>query len=173
MANLERIICNVHEPILLRLLVCKEERNTDEPDSCLYPDHVNEKATKKACRDSNKKLAQIYIRHETINPVARSCVLVFIEGKYLSNTNVLIEIFQNTVNWLNIAKEKPYFYVFRYGVPQFDVTTNTASKNLNKKMKEILGGYSRGEDICFMLPVERDAKPLTINCTRIFSFRAS
>ena len=102
-ANLERIVCNVHEPVLLRLLVCKEENSTKKPDDCPYPDQKNRNASKRACSDSKEKLAQIYIRHEKWNVTARSCVLVFVEGKYLNDINELIKIFQNTVSWLNIA----------------------------------------------------------------------
>ena len=172
-ANLERIVCNVHEPVLLRLLVCKEENSSKKPDDCSYPDQKNMNANKRACSDSKDKLAHVYVRHEKWNAKARSCVLVFVEGKYLSNTNELFKIFQNTVNWLNIAQEMPYFYVFRYGQPQVFLTTIDAGKKLNQKMRETFNGYPKGEDICIMHSVEYGAEPLIINCAQKFFFRAS
>jgi hypothetical protein len=172
-AYLQRIIFNVHEPVLLRLLVCKEEKNTEEPDDCPYPGQRNREAVKKACGDTEKKLAQIYLRHEKFDKKARSCVIVFVEGEHLSQTGKLLEIFRNTVEWLKIADERPYFYVLRYGHPQDNLTTKNAGDTLNNKMRELFEGYSKDEEICHMVPVERGAKPLIINHTRKFSIRAS
>ena len=172
-ANLKRIICNVPEPILLRLLVCKDEKNTEYMEECPYPEHINTDATKKVCSDSDKKLAQIYIRHENYNNIARSCIIAFIEGKYIRETDKLLEIYQNTISWLDIAQEKPYFYVLSYGEPLFGLTTNDAKKNINIKIKEKFNEYQKGDEICNIVPVERKAEPLTINCGNKFSIRAS
>jgi hypothetical protein len=169
-ANIQRIICNVHEPVLLRLLVCKVERKTDD---CPYPEHRNREAVKEACRDSEKKLAQIYLRHEKFDKIARSCVVVFVEGRYLRQTDELLEIFRNTVEWLNIADERPFFHVLRYGQPQDNLTTKNVGKTLNRKLRELFEGYSKDEDNCIMVSVEKGAEPLILNHARKFSLRAS
>ena len=161
-AYLERITCYILEPVLLRLLICRDAVNSDTLNNCSYPDHRKMEATRKAC-ESDKKLAQIYIRHEKINPKARSCIIIFIEGKYLHETDEIIQIFQNTVNWLNIANEKPFLHVLRYGEPQISLTTKNIGIDLNKKIRKIFAGYSDAEDICIMVSVRRGTKPLIIN----------
>jgi hypothetical protein len=40
-ANLKRIVCNVRERVLLRVLVCKDEKVAGETDICSYPEHKN------------------------------------------------------------------------------------------------------------------------------------
>lgn len=169
-ANLERIVFNVHEPVLLRLLVCKEEKA--HPDICSFPEHENTYAVKFACKNSEVSLAQIYMRHEQINLKARSCVLIFIDGKYLQDTEKIIKIYENTVNWLNIADEKPFLYVLRFG-DSIGLTTKFIGIDINKKLKNIYRDYTDTEDICIMVSVARRAKPLVVNCTSKFSFNAS
>ena len=161
-AYLERIICNVLEPVLLRLLACKDAANPDTLNNCSYPDHKNMEAVKKAC-ESDKKLAQIYIRHERFNPKARSCIVIFIEGKFLRETDEIVQIYQNTINWLNIADEKPFLHVLGYGEPQIFLTTKNVGIELNRKIKGIFTNYSETEDICIMVSVKRGAKPLIVN----------
>jgi hypothetical protein len=171
-ANLKKIVCNAHEPVLLRLLVCKEEGGTRNADNCPYPEHKKETADKRACNASVDRLAQIYVRHEYINKRARSCVLVFIEGQYVSNTIALSQLLENTVNWLQIAQEKPYFYIFRYGQPVFGVDMNYAIKKLNSKIKEVFKVYAKDEDICIGVSVDRKEEFLQINQTSKFTFGA-
>lgn len=173
-ANLQRIVCNVHEPLLLRLLVCREKNVAHNSNDCPYPDHINSQALKKACRDSEKKLAQVYVRHEQLNKKARSCVLIFIERHTLNKTEELSKLLKDTVGWLQIAQEKPYFYIFHYGQPEFSVNTNNAIKSLNKKIKETIDGYSQDEDSCIGVSVIRGSESLTIiTNSGKFSFTAA
>jgi hypothetical protein len=169
-ANLNKIVFNMHLPILLRLLLCKEQRLTPSPDNCPYPEHKNDGVVKKTCGNSVDKMAQIYVRHEKMDTKARSCVLVFIEGHYLSNIDNLFLIVKNTVDWLQIAHEKPYFYIFHYGSPVFGTAATHAIKKLNKKIKELFTEYSQTEDICMGSPVGRRSESLQINHTVKFSF---
>jgi hypothetical protein len=118
-------------------------------------------------------LAQIYIRHEELHVKARSCVVILVEGKHLHETDKILQIFLNTVKWLNIASEKPFLHVLRYGEPQIGLTTKQTGIELNKKIRGIYTGYSDAEDICIMGSVVKGAIPLIINCTRNFSITAS
>jgi hypothetical protein len=171
MGNLQRIISNVHLPILLRLLLCKGAETVHNPDDCPYPEHKNSRADKKICRDSSDaKLAQVYVRHEQIDKKARSCVLVFVQRYCLSSTDALFHILKNTVDWLQIAREKPCFYIFHYGQPESSLITNDAVKKLNKKIKETFTGYPREEDVCMGVSVIRNSESLQINHTGKFSF---
>jgi hypothetical protein len=172
-ANLEKIVCNVLEPVLLRLLVCKDEKSGETSDDCPYPEHKNREAVKLACNNSEAKLAQIYIRHDRINAQSRSCVIVFVEGQYLSKTDELLERLQNSVSWLDIANERPYFYIFHYDQPAFQLTANNSCKRINAKMKKLFTGYSQDEDICIAVSVQRGSKSLIVNHTTKFSLRAS
>jgi hypothetical protein len=160
-ANLNKIIFNIHDPVLLRLLLCKEDKNSD----CPYPDHNNSVAVHIACNFPDI-LAHIYIRHEQIDSIARSCVVVFTEATYLFSSDGLLNIFQNTVNWLNIAHERPYFYVIpRYGKPLASVHTDYAKVILNRELKRIYNGYSKDEVICTIIPADKQAEILRIDYT--------
>jgi hypothetical protein len=172
-ANLARIECNVLEAVLLRLLLCKDENPTGIPDDCLYPEHRNSEARKMACGSPEAKLAQIYIRHEKINVKSRSCLIVFVEGQYLHKIDDLLERMRNSVTWLNIADERPYFYIFHYGQPVFQLTANDSRKRISKKIKELFNGYSQDEDVCIMAPVQRNARSLIVNHFKKFSLKAS
>ena len=152
-ANIERIVSYVGEPLLLRLLVCKEEKKRQRANNCPYPEHENNDATKKACANPENKLAHIYVRDEKTDKISRSCVVAFIEGLYLSKTDELLEIFKNTVEWLSIAQESPYFYIVRYGNPVVQTTINDSRTYLNKKIKEKFDGYLKNEDTCFIISI--------------------
>jgi hypothetical protein len=98
-ANLTWITCNVPEAVLLRMLVCKDENSTGLPNDCPCPEHKNNTADTWTCSGFKGRLAQIYIRHETINPKSRSCVIAFVEGLNLSRTDELMELLKNTAAW--------------------------------------------------------------------------
>lgn len=174
-ANLKRIVFYASEPILLRLLVCKDERVAGKIDTCPYPEHKKNDATNLACRDCKNVLAQIYIRLNRINlnRTLRSCVIVFVEGQYLSRTDDLLERLQCSVKWLNIELEQPYFYIFYYGQPMLLSNTNNSCKNINHKIKELFNFYSRDEDVCIVASVGRESESLIINHKNIFSCKAS
>jgi hypothetical protein len=170
-ANLARIECNVLEAVLLRLLLCKDENPARAPDDCPYPEHRNSEAVKLACDLSETKLAQMYIKK--MDGKSRSCLIVFIEGQYLSKIDELLERMQNSVAWLNIAGERPYFYIFHYGQPVFQLAANDSCKRISKRIKELFAGYSQDEDVCIMVSVRRDSKSLIINHFKNFSLKAS
>jgi hypothetical protein len=172
-ANLEKIECNVLEPVLLRLLVCKEENPAGSSDDCPYPGHKNFAAVKFVCSDSNDKLAQMYIRHEKPNTKSRSCVILFVEGQYLNKTDEILERMKKTVEWLDIERERPYFYILHYGDPQFLVTANNSRRRIDEGIKNLFNGYSQDEDVCSAIPVPRKSKSLIVNHTKKFIFRAS
>jgi hypothetical protein len=166
-ANLKGILWNVRNPILFRMLVCKEEKILGT-DGCPYPDHINTKATKKKGCDSKDKLAHIYFRHSFIDKKARSCVVIFTEGDSLhTKIDMLFDIYQNTVNFLNIATERPYFYIIIFGDPIFDNDYNSAHKMLEHKMKTI----SQNEDIFFIIYANKNAEVLNVTHTTKFSVR--
>lgn len=174
-ANLESIICNSHLPVLLRLLVCKEEKI--DPSICPFADppytcHINPDATKKACT-CDYKLAQIYFRHERIDLKARSGVVVFIEGNRLNQTDMLLEIFENTIKWLGVAKEKPYFFVMHFGDPIAGIPILKTKKLLDEKLRNMCLGYSENEEICFFNSVNRLSNILILTHTKRFTVRAS
>jgi len=164
-ANLNRIVFNIHNSVLLRLLVCKEEKEANPQIDCPYPDHKNSDAVNLACNHPNR-LAHVYLRHEQIDNKARSCIIVFIEATYLFAPAGLLEVFKNTVNWLNIAHERPYFYVIPYyGKQQAAVHTAFNSKILNMELRKIFKGYSNDEDICIVIPADKRAEILNIDHT--------
>jgi hypothetical protein len=163
----------VLEPVLLRLLVCKDENITKTPDDCPYPEHKNREATKWICNSSENKLAQIYIRHEKIAAKARSCLIIFVEGRYLGRTDELLETLLCTVSLLNIEQEKPYFYIFYYGQPVIQLTAANTCKLINNKIKEKIKIYSFDEDICIALPIRRTSESLIINHSKKFSCSAA
>lgn len=172
-AMLKTIVCNIHKPVLLRLLVCGNENTTKNPNNCPYPNHKDSAATKMVCRNSEIKLAQVYFRHEQITAMARSCIIVFIEGQYLTRTDELFELLLSTVNWLGIARERPYFYIFSYGRPECGLTHNTTRITLDRKIKSGIAGYSKDEDVCFVNGVSRIAERLILSYTSQFSVRVS
>jgi hypothetical protein len=172
-ANLKWITCNVLEPVLLRLLACKDENGGGMSDNCPYPEHKNISADTWTCSDSNGNLAQIYIRHDSINQKSRSCVIAFVEGQCLHKTGELLELLQNTITWLGIKHERPYFYIFYYGHPMNLLTANNSRHAINKKIKEIFDIYSPDEDVCITVPVRSDSECLIINHTKKFSFSAA
>jgi hypothetical protein len=172
-ANLKRIVCNVLEPVLLRLLVCKDEKSAGTPDTRPYPEHKKLRAVKSACDETRVKLAQMYIRHDKIKPKARSCLIVFIKGCYLSETDELLEMLQNSVTWLDVAQEKPYFYIFCYGLPMFQNAFGDLCKKIDRRLKEVFPGYSQEENVCIPAQVSRDSEVLFINSSGTrFSLRA-
>lgn len=166
-ANLDKIVFNIHDPFLLRLLLCKEEKISQHSTNCLYPNHKNPNAVNIACNFQGK-LAHIYVRREQTNNTTRSCVIVFIETMYLFDKNGLLNLFNNTVSWLNIAHERPYFYVVRYGEPKNSLNTNYNSKVINIALKKTYSGYSNDEDICMIIPVEKHSQSLRIDYTKNF-----
>jgi hypothetical protein len=171
-ANLRRIVCNALEPVVLRMLVCKDERVVEEIDACSYPDHRNNEATKLACNDCKNELAQIYIRLERVND-SRSCVIAFVEGQYLSQIDDLLARLQYSVLWLDIKRERPYFYIFYYGQPMAQLATNNSSKHINDRIKEIFDFYPKEEETCIVAPVGRHSESLIINHRKKFSCKAS
>jgi len=176
-ANLSDIVCSSREPVLLRLLVCKELKERNNQDECPFADppytgHKNVEATKYLCNEpENRKFSQIYFRHEKIDKKARSCVIAFIQGDSLHKTDVLLEIFKNTVEWLQIAEEKPFFHVVFYGDPLNGDDHTKAEKDLDEKMRELYSQYSKDEEICFMVYANKKAEVLRLNYTTIFSVR--
>jgi hypothetical protein len=172
-ANLEKIECNVLEPVLLRLLVCKDEKSVEFSDICPYPKHKNQDAVKLVCDNSGLRLAQIYIRLEREKSKSRSCLILFVEGQYLAKTDELIERMKNSVSWLDIEDEKPYFYIFHYGQPVFNITASNSCRRINARIKELFTGYSQDEDICIAESVRRGSKSLIVNHTKLFSLKAS
>jgi len=173
MANLKTIVCNIHGPVLLRLLACWNANTAKNPGNCPYPDHKNNNAIKILCCHSPIKLAQVYFRHEQITAGARSCVIVFIEGFYLKKTNYVFNLLLSTVQWLGIAAERPYFYIFSYGPPQFGLTHNDTRIALDEKIKGGIAGYSENEAVCFVKGVSRTAQHLILNYTSSFSVTVS
>jgi hypothetical protein len=172
-ANLKWIVCNVLEPVLLRMLVCKDENSAGIFDNCPYPEHKNNAADKWTCVDSVGKLAQIYLRHNNTDQKSRSCIITFVEGQYLGKTDELLELLQNTIDWLNVKQEKPYFYIFYYGQPVNQLTANNSRHAINSKIKEIFSGYSQDEDACIIAPIRRDSECLIMKHTKRFSFSAA
>jgi hypothetical protein len=174
--NLGSIVCSSHQPVLLRLLVCKElkENNGNCPFTVSpYTGHINNQSTKQICNEpQNKPFTQIYFRHENIDKKARSCIVAFVEGYRLHRTDELITKFQNTVKWLKIAKENPFFHVIYYGDPLFDNDTSTANKELDEKMRKINSQYSKDEVICFITYATQKSQFLRLNHTTIFSVKA-
>jgi len=176
-ANLNNIICSSHEPVLLRLMVCKDLRENNSGDKCPFADpplavHVNLGATKQICSEpTNKVFTQIYFRHEKIDKKARSCVVAFIEGDTLHKTETLLERFKNTVEWLQIAEEKPFYHVVFYGDPQCGNDHTKAEKELEEKMRELYSQYSKDEEICFLIYANKKAEFLRLYHTTIFSVK--
>jgi hypothetical protein len=174
-ANLERIECNVLEPILLRLLACKDEKLLETSDDCPYPDHKNSGAVKLVCNTSEDKLAHIYIRNEKTGAESRSYVIIFVEGNYLSETDELMERLQNSVSWLDIAHERPYFYIFYYGQPQYNLTATDSCNRISERMRKLFPGYSKNENICIPASVMKRSKSLIVamDAKKRISLRAS
>jgi len=176
-ANLKGIICNSHEPVLLRLLVCKELKEKDNQNKCPfanppYESHLNIEAAKQLCNEPiDKTFTQIYFRHEKTDKKARSCIVAFIEGDTLHRTDVLLEMFKNTVEWLQIAEEKPFYHVVFYGDPLFGNEHIKAEKELDEKMRETYSQYSKDEDICFMIFANKKSEVLRLYYTTIFSVK--
>jgi hypothetical protein len=166
-ANIQRIVFNGHNPVLLRMLACQEANSTHNSSGCPYPDHKSPVANKLAC-NSPDKFSHLYIRHEQMDDTARSCVIVFIENTYFFDKDGLLQLFQNTVSWLGIAQEKPYFYIARYGKSHTTGDTGYNSKVLNMALKRIYKDYPDGEDICIIIPVGQRAQILSINHNRKF-----
>ena len=176
-ANLNIIVCNSHEPVLLRLLVCKELREENNQNNCPFEapphtSHINAEADRRLCNEpGDKRFTQIYFRHEKIDKKARSCIVAFIQGDSLHKTDVLMEWFKNTVEWLQIAEEKPFYHVVFYGDPLFDNDYTAAEKDLDEKMRKIYSQYSKDEEICFIIYANKEAEVLRLHYTTTFSVR--
>ena len=176
-ANLNSIVCSSHESVLLRLTVCKELKEESNQNKCPFADppyaiHANLTATKQICNEPTDKIfTQIYFRHEKIDKKARSCVIAFIEGDALHKTDILLEKFKNTVEWLQITEEKPFYHVVFYGDPQFGNDNTKAEKKLEEKMREQYSQYSEDEEICFLVYASKKAEFLRVNHTTIFSVK--
>jgi len=176
-ANLNNIVCSSHEPVLLRLVVCKELKEKDNQDKCPFTNpphavHINSEATRQICCESADKIfTQIYFRHEKIDKKARSCVVAFIEGDTLHRTDVLLERFKNTVEWLQIAEEKPFYHVVFYGDPQCGNDHTKAEKKLEENMRKLYSQYSQDEEICFLIYANKKAESLRLYHTTIFSVK--
>jgi hypothetical protein len=155
------------------LIVCKDTNSTGNPDDCPYPEHKNKEASKRVCNCSGNRMAQIYLRDEKNDSKTRSCVIVLIEGQYLSKTDELLKILLYTVTWLNIDQERPHFYFFHYGPPVVDLTVNDTCRIISKKIRETFKNYPKDEDICFGISVRRDSESLIIKSTKRFSFSAA
>jgi hypothetical protein len=176
-ANLSDIVCNSHKPVLLRVLVCKELKERNNQNKCPFTDtpytgHFNADATKQICNEPKGILfTQIYFRHEKIDKKARSCIIAFIEGNNLHKTDVLLERFKNTVEWLHIVEEKPFYHVVFYGDPLFDNDYTKAEKELGEKMRKLYSQYSKDDEICIIISANKKAEVLRLNYTTIFSVR--
>lgn len=177
-ANLKSIVWDVHSPLLLRLLHCKEEKSKNNQNKCPFTDppyteHINKEATKKACIDSKNKLAQIYFRHEQFDIKARSCVVAFIESYNLHKIDLLLDLFYNTVEWLNIAKECPYFYIVHFDLPLFGNELIRINKKLDENLKQKYTGYLKDEKISFITNANKYSEFLKIICTTKFSMKTT
>jgi hypothetical protein len=169
-ANLKRIVCNAHEPVLLRVLVCKDEKAAGVSGICPYPDHKNSGAVRLSCDDCKNVLAQIYLRLEQPDRsrALRSCIIAFVEGTYLSKTDDLVARLQHSVEWLDIKRERPLFYIFCYGEPLVKNTANNAFGRIDDRIREIFDFYPEGEDTCVLSQVRRDSEALIINPLSLF-----
>jgi hypothetical protein len=163
----------VLDPVLLRLLACKEENPGRIPDTCPYPEHRRDTVKQQLCCCFDGKLAHLYVRQDTMDSKSRSCVLVFVEGQYLSRTSELVERLRNSIIWLDVEREQPYFYIFYYGQPMAQLTANSSRRFIDLEIKRAFSDYSQNEDICIVAPVGRYSEALTINHAKRFSFKAS
>lgn len=162
-ASLNNIVFNVNDTILLRLLACKDAKGQN--GLCSYSDHINPNANKNACQISDIELAQIYFRHTIINNKAGSCIVIFIDGYNLLQTDMIFSIYQNTVNWLNIANEKPFLVVVYHGDPKFYNDISEARRMLDQKLKP-MSNYKNPCDITY---ASEEAESLIITHTKLFS----
>jgi len=163
--NFKIIEFNIQNPVLLRLLVCKEDKIN--PADCPYPEHKNPDAVKIVC-NSPDKLAHLYIRNEEINDVTRSCLFLFTdttEAIYFFSPDGLLQLYKNTVSLLDIAQEKPFFHIIlRYSNSKFPVNTAHNINIINRELKRIYNDHN-DENICFFYPAGKYAELLRIDHT--------
>jgi hypothetical protein len=174
-ANLKRIVCNVLETVLLRMLVCKDEKAERESGECPYPEHKNKEAFKFVCNDCGEVLAHVYMRlaRSCRDPALRSCIIAFVDGKYLSQTDNLLERLRGTIEWLDIERERPFFRILYYEYPILQVNSGYLCRCINRKIREMFNFYPPEEDVCTIASVMRNSESLIINHNNIFSCRAS
>jgi hypothetical protein len=158
-ANLTAINCNSEIVVYLNFLACRENKCPDEKD-CDY--HRNANAKKLICNITGD-CAHIYIANEIANPQIKHYIIIFVEGIKIGRKDELIRVLCNTVNWLNISRERPHFYIFYYGPPAITNTLDYIRNYLDKNLKSELGNYNRNEYICKTSNINRHAQYLTIS----------
>jgi hypothetical protein len=172
-ANISNIVCSSQEAVLLRLLVCKELREGNNQDECpfLEPPYTDHKIVEaieqqQLCKRPIEKIfTQIYFRRDKTDEKTRSYVIVFIEGINLHITDELLKKFQNTVECLKIAEEKPFYYIVYYGELLSGNVFKAADKKIDEGIKKIYSHYSKDEDICFLIQTDQNENVLLLNYT--------
>jgi hypothetical protein len=129
-ANLRWIRYDVLEPILFRLLLCRE--NKIDSRSCPYPDYDNHMAVKKICQ-LEEKLAHIYFRYEQPKKVdtnTPSCIVIFVRSN-IQHTDEIAQRLKNTVTLLSI-NEKIVFHVINFSFEK--ITVHSLNRHKLKKI---------------------------------------
>jgi len=158
-------------PVLFRLLLCREEKirlklpTNPQKSACPFPEQYNLEAdidkSQYACREPRNDIAHVYYRHEELQESEQSCIVVFINNKSEKIVNIA-QRFINTVNWLQIKSERPYFrIVYIYNTPLIDINSVLIKNRIQDEIRKVLPSFK--QEICKIVEFRKEHKKLKID----------
>jgi hypothetical protein len=160
-AGLQNLSCHSGVAVPVRLLAIEESVDCDVGVCEYNSPHYNGKD----CIFSHNQFAHLYIGTEIDDASVKHYIIAFVESTKIDkidNYKELVEILCRTVNWLNIEKESPYFYIYYHGKqPVFDAGLNNARNYITRGLKLHLGNYE-GKAFCQTRRVRTDVTNFTI-----------
>lgn len=156
--------------VLFRLLLCREEKIMRDPlkhpdvDNCSFPEHYNPYVDivtgQYACRNPKDNIAHIYYRHETLQNGEQSCIVAFVK-KLEGAVDIIAQQFINTVNWLKIINEKPYYRLIYILNAHIDLNSRYIKREIQTIIRNALPSLT--QEICEIVELEKGHKKLVID----------
>jgi hypothetical protein len=140
--SIKNIIFKTPYPVLLRLLLCREEKIRLKKDTATieencpfinqFNSNINNEPIEYACSEKYKKykMAHIYFRHETPEEGEGSCIFAFISNRSEDPAKIA-DLLIKTAEWLEVLEEKLYFHL-KYINPGNSLHKNDKKRKIYK-----------------------------------------
>lgn len=169
--RINEIEYKTEKSVLFRLLLCREEKimrglpSHPEECNCPFQGHYNHyvdiMTSQYACREPRNDIAHIYYRHESPQKGEQSCIVAFINKKSDKYDNIA-QRFINTINWLQIINEKPYFrLIYIFNTPSIDIDSINIKREIQDEIRKALPSLK--QEICRIVEFGKDKKKLVID----------
>jgi len=169
--RINEIEYQTEKSVLFRLLLCREEKirlklpTNPQESNCPFREQYNlgvkiEKS-QYACREPKDDIAHIYYRHEELQDGEQSCIVTFINMNEFDQYADIAKRFINTVGWLQIIHEKPYYRLIYILNAHIDLNSSYIKREIQNEIRKTLPSLK--QEICEIVEFEKGHKKLVID----------